>query len=178
MAAALVQEHGHPVDLADPEYGSNALHEMCGMGRIEAALFLIRTLGANPHSVAKNGFTALHLASEAGNTELARILARDFRLNANAVDIKWGETPLHNACWGGHTGTALSLIKDLGARVDAANKDGITPLMVAASDGHTGTALALINIGGAHRRCRQERCHAAALGLPLRPPRDGKRAAA
>ena len=62
MAAALVQEHGHPVDLADPKFGSTALLQMCAWGRTEAALFLIRTLGANPHAVDKKGYTALHFA--------------------------------------------------------------------------------------------------------------------
>jgi ankyrin repeat protein len=148
MAAALVQEHGHPVDLADPEDGDTALHQMCFRGRIEAALFLIRTLGANPHAVTKSGTTALHSACQEGHTELAHILVRDFRLNANAVDIR-GETPLHKASLMGQTGTALSLINDLGARVDAASEFGVTPLMAAASEGRTGTALALINICGA-----------------------------
>ena len=55
MAAALVQEHGHPVDLPLPPDGSTALHQMCSIGRTEAALFLIRTLGANPHAVDKGG---------------------------------------------------------------------------------------------------------------------------
>jgi ankyrin repeat protein len=121
------------------------------MGRIEAALFLTRTLGANPHAVSTDGATALHCACQEGHTELARILVRDFRLDANAVDnITWGgETPLHKASGVGHTGTALSLINDRGARVDAIDKDRNTPLMQAAAGGHTGTALALINIGGA-----------------------------
>ena len=88
MAAALVQEHGHPVDLPipPPADGETALLHMCAHGRTEAALFLIRTLGANPHAVSKSGYTALHYACQAGHTELARILVRDFRLNANAVD--------------------------------------------------------------------------------------------
>ena len=96
MAAALVQEHGHPVDFAEPKEGSTALHQMCDKGRIEAALFLIRTLGANPHAVDKVGFTALHYACDMGHTDLARILVRDFRLNANAV-TNGGDTPLHKA---------------------------------------------------------------------------------
>ncbi len=29
MAAALVREHGHPVDLCDPRDGWSALHNMC-----------------------------------------------------------------------------------------------------------------------------------------------------
>ncbi len=148
MAAALVQEHGHPVDLADPEDGSTALHQMCGKGHIEAALFLIRTLGANPHALNKDGNTALHFACHTGYTELARILVRDFRLNDNAFS-HLGATPLHAASLGGHTGTALWLINDLGARVNAASDLFITPLLSAACRGHTGTALALINIGGA-----------------------------
>jgi ankyrin repeat protein len=148
MAAALVQEHGHPVDLADPQEGNTALLQVCHGGRTEAALFLIRTLGANPHAVAKKGGTALHLACQAGHAELTRILVRDFRLNANAVNHA-GDTPLHLASLKGHTGTALSLINELGALVDAANQDGSTPLMQAVYAGHAGTALALINIGGA-----------------------------
>jgi hypothetical protein len=51
MAAALMQEHGHIVDLVDPKQGSTALHQMCAKGLIEAALFRIRSLGANPHAV-------------------------------------------------------------------------------------------------------------------------------
>ena len=74
MAAALVQEHGHPVDLAEPQQGHTALHQVLGNGRIEAALFLVRTLGANPHAVSKDGATALHYACQEGHTELARIL--------------------------------------------------------------------------------------------------------
>jgi ankyrin repeat protein len=175
MAAALVQEHGHPVDLADPKGGMTSLLEMCGTGRIEAALFLIRTLGANPHAVNKDGGIPLHWACQGGHTELARILVRDFRLNANAVDDK-GETPLHKASGMGYTGTALSLINDLGARVDAAAKDGtLTPLMAAAQRGHTGTALAHEHRWRAH--CRRGRVRATALGLRLWPPRDGERAA-
>ncbi len=55
MAAALVQEHGHPVGLAEPKHGNTALHQVCFEGGTEAALFLIRTLGANPHAVTKGG---------------------------------------------------------------------------------------------------------------------------
>lgn len=147
MAAALVQEHEHPVDLATPKWGLTALHLACGFGRIEAALFLLEKLGANPHAVNQFGDTALHLACDRGHTMLARILVRDFRLNANAENLQ-GVTPLHMASGMGQTGTALLLINDLGARVDAAARDGSTPLMQAAERGRTGTALALMNIGG------------------------------
>jgi ankyrin repeat protein len=149
MAAALVQEHGHPVDLPFPRFeGSTALHQMCFHGRTKAALFLIRTLGANPRALAKNDWTVLQYACQNGHTELARILVRDFRLDANAVTHN-AETPLYSASVRGHTGTALSLINDLGARVDATDTIGSTPLMQAAGFGQTGTTLALINLGGA-----------------------------
>ncbi len=149
MATALVREHGHPVDLASPKQGNTALLQMCHRGLTDAALFLIRLLGANPHAVNKEGSTALHYACQEGHTGLARILVRDFRLDANAVAHDDGRTPLHQASMRGQTGTALSLIGDMGARVDAASKIGATPLMQAAAGGHTGTALALINLGGA-----------------------------
>ena len=174
LAAAIVKEFGFPVDLGDPEYGFTALHAMCIDGRIEAALFLIRTLGANPHAVNKMGRTTLHLACQKGHTKLARILVRDFGLNANVVDSE-GYTPLHSASLNGHTATALSLINDLGARVDAANKAGSTPLVIAAARGRTGTAHH--HRRRAHRSCQQERLDAAALRLRLWPPCDGERAA-
>ena len=150
LAAAIVKEFGFPVDLGDPKFGMTALHDMCLTGRIEAALFLIRTLGASPHAVSKKkrGHTTLHFACQEGATKLARMLVRDFGLSVNGVDNE-GYTALHRASLNGQTATALSLINDLGARVDAANKDGSTPLMQAAAGGHTGTALALIIIGGA-----------------------------
>jgi hypothetical protein len=78
LAAALVLRHGHPVDLAEPKEDGTALHQMCSWGRTKAALFLLRTLGANPLAVTKAGNTALHHACQGGHTELARILVRDF----------------------------------------------------------------------------------------------------
>ena len=106
LATAIVKEFGFPVDLGDPKNGSIALHYMCLDGRIEAALFLIRTLGANPHAVNKKGHTTLHAACDKGRTKLARILVRDFGLNANVVDNE-GSTPLLRASMFGQTATAL-----------------------------------------------------------------------
>jgi ankyrin repeat protein len=148
VALKLVRKHGHPVDMCDPGDGATALHEMCYGGRIQATIFLIRTLGANPHAVTTCGDTVLHTACQEGHTELVRILVRDFRLNVNAVNQS-GATPLLKASLRGHTGTALLLINDFGASVDAMAEDGSTALMQAASFGRTGTALALINLGGA-----------------------------
>jgi hypothetical protein len=148
MALALVLEHGHPVDLADPKHGHTALHNACNWGRIEAALFLIHRLGANPRAVSKDGLNALHCASSHGHTQLARILVLDFGLDVHAGSHT-GDAALHLASRGGYTHTALSLL-ELGARVDAFNhQGGTTPLMQTAAMGFTDTVLALIHIGGA-----------------------------
>ena len=96
MAEALVREHGHLVDLPCPGNGGTALHQMCDTGRVEAVLFLTRSLGANPGAIDHEGFTALHAAAWGGHTELARILVRTLGLQPNVLNYL-GETPLFTA---------------------------------------------------------------------------------
>ncbi len=148
MAAALVREHCHPVDLADPQFGVTALLQMCYLGSSFSVLFLVRTLGASPRAQDKKGDTAMGFACDQGHTGLALMLAREFALSSTSANHK-GSTPLHKAAGGGYTGTVLALINDLRARVNVADTGGTTPLMSAAQWGHASTAAALISIGGA-----------------------------
>ena len=60
------------------------------------------------------------------------MLVRDFGLHIEARDNQ-GATPLWQAVLGGHTATVISLINDLGARVDSVNQHGSTALHQAAS---------------------------------------------
>ncbi len=103
MAEALVKEHGHPVDLRHPGHGCTAFLFMCGAVshqgvalNLRAAVFLVRTLGANPLATTTEGNGALHFAAREGHTELARILVREFRLDPNALN-KAGQSPLFKA---------------------------------------------------------------------------------
>jgi ankyrin repeat protein len=57
-----------------------------------------------------------------------------------------GATPLHSACFNGHTATALMLIEH-GASVAEKDNKGNTPLMIACQEGHFCAALMLIEQG-------------------------------
>ena len=123
---------------------------MGSRGKAEAAAFLIRDLGANRHAVGNGGRTALHVACSLGHTELALMLVRDFGLHLEATDNQ-GSTAL----------MVISLINNLGARVDVVIKDnGSTALHeAAAAEGFTHVALACAD---PHRRrahiyCQQMR---------------------
>ncbi|KAI8620739.1 hypothetical protein BC830DRAFT_1058902, partial [Chytriomyces sp. MP71] len=47
---------------------------------------------------------------------------------------KLGDTPLHNAAWGGHTAAVSLLLQHPEIRVDLKNNDGATPRSLAKND--------------------------------------------
>jgi len=57
-----------------------------------------------------------------------------------------GATPLHTACFNGHTATALMLIEH-GASLTEKDINGATPLHVACQKGHNDLAVMLIEHG-------------------------------
>lgn len=61
----------------------------------------------------------MHLASEAGHTDVVRILLEN-RGHVNAVDQMNGETPLHLACEAGF-GDIVQLLLEYGADVSIEN---------------------------------------------------------
>ncbi len=137
MAAALVREHGHPVDLIFPRLGgSNTLLQMCCKGDTEAVFFLVGHLGANPRATTKHGCTALHLACRLGRNRMARALVYDLKLDVNAFNGK-GYTALHEMCVRGSIEGAMFLVCTLGADLYAVTKRGRNVLHCASAGGHT-----------------------------------------
>lgn len=79
----------------------------------------------------QNGCTPLHLAAEAGHTDVAKLLL-SHGADVNAEDI-WYQTPLHLAAANGHTHmTELLIVQD--ADVNKRDEQGETPLDRAVSD--------------------------------------------
>ena len=101
-----------------------------------------------PKDVNSHGFnnssTPLHLASEEGHVDVARMLVES-GADMSAQD-KDGRTPLHLASFRGHVDVARMLVK-LGADVSAQDKDGRTLLHLALFHGRMDVARLLVELG-------------------------------
>ena len=97
---------------------------------------LLAELGAAlDMQVRAEGFTAVFVAAEFGQTETVRTLAQ---LGANIeTPNKDGGTPVYVASFQGHTETVRTLAQ-IGANIDTP-KGNFTPVFVAAQEGHTET---------------------------------------
>jgi hypothetical protein len=93
------------------------------------------------------GCNALHLAADAGSTEIVSILLeRGGRCaRVNSVDA-WDQTPLHFAARAGSVAVCRMLL-DRGASVDAVDAQEFTALHVAAKLGHEATCDFLLECG-------------------------------
>lgn len=79
--------------------------------------------------------TLLHLASEAGDVDLVKLLVNKYGANIEAVD-RLGRTPLHWASIGNATDVVEFFVKDCGANVEAVDKyKRRTPLHLASFNG-------------------------------------------
>ena len=90
--------------------------------------------------------TPLHLASDAGNVDIVRILLDEVsNVNVNAKDI-YGYTPLHEAVLCNNVEIARILIAE-GSDIEARNDDGQTPLQIALKYGHVDIGRILLDAG-------------------------------
>ena len=104
--------------------------EAARRGDLTAVRTLLRN-GADPNAAQGDGLTALHVAAQQGNLEIARVLI-EARANVEAQSRLGGYTPLHLAAQSGHLTVAQALI-DGGAAVGAVTSTtGVTPLHLAA----------------------------------------------
>ena len=99
----------------------------------------------NPRDVNSQNFdnasTPLHLTSEEGHVDVARMLM-EFGADLSARDMD-GWTPLHSASSMGHVNVVRILIES-NADVSAQDMDGWTPLLWASSMGHVDVARMLL----------------------------------
>jgi hypothetical protein len=117
------------------------------------------------------GYTALHLAAEAGHVPFIRIMLRAGAfVTATTED---GRTPLHLSAQKGHARAAKVLLS-AGASVTSADKEGRSALLAAADAGHEDVVEVLLRqresgvgrdevIAAAHQALQQQHWGVAAL---------------
>jgi ankyrin repeat protein len=94
----------------------------------------VRTLlqgGANPSAAQGDGLTALHVAAEVGNLEIARMLIAG-RADIEAKSRLGGYTPLHLAAGNAHTEVVRALLQARANPRAVTTTGGVTPLHLAA----------------------------------------------
>ena len=119
----------------------HAIHGDCSKEVIQTII----DLGADVNATNKENFTALMFASEKGNIDAMNVL-----INAGAdqmIEDANGYTWIHHAIHGDYKKEVLQSIIDLGADVNAANKQNFTALMFASEKGNIDAMNVLINAG-------------------------------
>ena len=112
-----------------------------------AAVRALLADGADPNVAQGDGLTALHLAAQGGNLEIAEVLLGAGAMVEAQTRIG-GYTPLHLASGGGHASVVGALL-EAGANAGAvATTTGVTPLHLAArAFGGEGAVKALLEHG-------------------------------
>jgi ankyrin repeat protein len=122
--------------------GATAFMRAARSGDVEVMKYLLEH-GADPKLANKDGVTALSVAAGIGYTDANRgteaqaleavKLCVSLGLDVNVTTDK-GETPMHGAARRG-ANSIIQYLADQGAKVNAANKQGITPFDLAAGKG-------------------------------------------
>lgn len=131
--------------------GETALHLAAKNGHLKV-LHTIRNADWKLCS-RRNGLTALHVASNCGQTEFVAEMLRcrvpgGIRSERSSVEPKsdFGLTPLHLACRNGHEGVVRMLLNSAGVQVDSISELNKTiPVHLAAQGGHLLVAGLLIS---------------------------------
>ncbi len=97
----------------------------------------LRTI-SDPNLVTKDGWTALMIAADQGDTKIVELLLENEKTDPNLAD-KDGWTALMSAAGKGDTETLELLLKNEKTNPNLPDKYGWTALMIAAEKGHTET---------------------------------------
>ena len=141
VVAALLKRGANVEAVTDHHW--TALHLSSYHGHEKVVSALLR-YGANPDST-QEGMTPLFLAAEKGRMDVLKLLLAA-GADLTVAGEKYGNLPVHQACFGGQTEAALALL-DAGDFLEARNKAGFTPLLVAARGGYDDLVLTLLERG-------------------------------
>ncbi|MBU0985530.1 MAG: ankyrin repeat domain-containing protein [candidate division Zixibacteria bacterium] len=113
-------------------------------GNLDSVTVLLQQDPSLLEAVDDGGYTPLHKAAYAGQTEIVTLLL-GLGANINAASNS-GSTPLHGAAYYGHLATVNCLVA-AGADIDVLNSGGYSPLLSAMAAGQVEVARALIQLG-------------------------------
>lgn len=132
---------GFDPNTIEPARGENGLMLALREGSMGTFREVLNAPGVDVNQRARNGDTALMIASLKGNRDAVEaLIARGALVNHD------GWTPLHYAATDGHEEVARLLIEK-GADVDARSPNQTTPMMMAAWRGHIHTVKVLLDAG-------------------------------
>jgi len=134
--------------------GRASLRALAGRA-LEGRVNLLRALldaGAERDVADGEGRTALHLAAQSGNEELARLLLEQPHGANASVPDKDSHTPMHIAASGGHVALVQLLLAGRSNPLaeNSRTRGKLTPLHVAVFHGHAASAAALLGEGVEH----------------------------
>ena len=112
--------------------GRTPLHETCLQGHTDLVRELINEHGADLEAKDNDSEDALMYAVDGGHKEVVRVLIKEFHFDVNSR----GRTPLHEACFQGHTDLVRELVNEHGADLEAKYNKSRDVLMYAVSGGH------------------------------------------
>lgn len=128
-------------NLVEPERGDTGLILALREGSMNVFDVLVNARGTDIEIKARNGDTALMIASYKGNRRAVEVL-----LAKGAQVNRPGWTALHYAATGGHN-EIVQILLDKSAYIDAASPNNTTPIMMAARGGHILTVKLLLDEG-------------------------------
>lgn len=134
-------EHGADPNQRIRQQGGSALHFACEHGHPLVIQHITSMCDVNKGD--DNSCTPLYIAASCGHEEAVRVLGRCTGILVDSAN-KAGFTPLHCACFKGHTRVVKALI-DLGADLQVCSLKGLSALHSAAYGGQEDVINMLVN---------------------------------
>ena len=121
--------------------GLTALHYASYRGNIQLFELLIKN-GASVDMVTNLGKNVIHMAAEGNQPSMMIYLISKEHQSSQSIDEN-GSTPLHWACYSGAE-ESINFLLNLGANIDAQDKEKLTPLHLAVIGGRDKIILKLL----------------------------------
>ena len=136
LVRVLIKEFHFNANTSRNSNGRTPLHQACFKGHTDLVRELVVEHGADLGAKDNDNWDALMYAVSGGHQVLVRVLIKDFHFSANRSQGSDGRTPLHQACFKGHTDLVRQLVVEHGADVGARDNDNWDALMYAVAGGH------------------------------------------
>ena len=146
-----LDSHGLRYEADNEEYcirrAKTVVHTACTHGHLNIVKYLMNSGCDANYRRDTDGCTALHLASKNGQAGIVRFLLGNSRygidISASNAD---GGTPLHLACFHGHSKEVRELFKSQRCDLKASNLEGTTPIHTACISGAFECVKLLVNL--------------------------------